>query len=145
MIGQAFPAIVFVSIATVGCSVRGTDIRPVTPTPPAAFEHATETALATADPVDAWWTTFDDARMNSLVEQALGRSPDIREATALLRLARARMREQEGSNWPVGGASARFDRSRTQVVSPVSTADLFDVGVDASWEVDVFGARRASI
>ena len=84
--------------------------------------------------------------MTSLVEQALARSPDVRQATALVRLARARMREQEGANWPVGGASARFDRSRSQAgLPPISNADLFDAGVDASWEVDIFGARRAAI
>jgi multidrug efflux system outer membrane protein len=56
------------------------------------------------------------------------------------------MREQEGANWPVGGASARFDRSRSQAgLPPISNADLFDAGVDASWEVDIFGARRAAI
>ena len=46
--------------------------------------------------------------MTSLVEQALARSPDVRQATALVRLARARLREQEGANWPVGGAVARI-------------------------------------
>ena len=146
MTRRAHPAIGVLLVATVACSVRGTDIRPVAPTPPAAFENATDTALATTEPVDAWWTTFQDARMTSLVEQALARSPDVRQATALVRLARARMREQEGANWPVGGAAARFDRSRSQAgLPPVSNADLFDAGVDASWEVDIFGARRAAI
>ena len=28
---------------------------------------------------------------------------------------------------------------------PAADVNLFDAGVDASWEVDVFGARRASI
>ena len=141
----AHPAIGAVLVAITGCSVRGTDVRPVTPTPPATFESR-DTALATTEPVDAWWTTFQDARMTSLVEQALARSPDVRQATALVRLARARMREQEGANWPVGGASARFDRSRSQAgLPPISNADLFDAGVDASWEVDIFGARRAAI
>ena len=83
--------------------------------------------------------------MTSLVEQALARSPDVREATALVRLARARMREQEGENWPLGGLRASYSRSRSQTITPVSTADLFDAGVDASWEVDIFGARSASI
>ena len=138
-------AIGAVLVAITGCSVRGTDVRPVTPTPPATFESR-DTALATTEPVDAWWTTFQDARMTSLVEQALARSLDVRQATALVRLARARMREQEGANWPVGGASARFDRSRSQAgLPPISNADLFDAGVDASWEVDIFGARRAAI
>jgi outer membrane protein, multidrug efflux system len=144
VIRLAHPAIGAVLVAITGCSVRGTDVRPVAPTPPATFESR-DTALATTEPVDAWWTTFQDARMTSLVEQALARSPDVRQATALVRLARARMREQEGANWPAGGASVRFDRSRSQTVSPVSTADLFDAGVDATWEVDIFGARSAAI
>ena len=145
MIRRAYPAIGAVLIAITGCSVRGTDITPVAPMPAASFESA-DTALATTEPVDAWWTTFGDARMTSLVEQALGRSPDVRQATALVRLARARLREQEGTNWPFGGATAAFERSRSQVsVGSVADVNLFDAGVDASWEVDVFGARRASI
>jgi outer membrane protein, multidrug efflux system len=132
-------------LATAACSVRGTDIEPVAPTPSAAFEAVADASLAVTEPVDAWWTTFHDARMTALVERALDRNPDVRQATALLRLARARTREQEGANWPFGGARAGYGRSRTQAASPVSDADLFDAGVDASWEVDVFGARRAAI
>ena len=144
MTRRVYAAIGAVLVAVTGCSVRGTDIQPVTPSPPAAFE-SWDAALATTEPIDAWWTTFQDARMTSFVEQALARSPDVREATALVRLARARMREQEGANWPLGGARASYARSRTQTITPVSTADLFDAGVDASWEVDVFGARSAAI
>jgi outer membrane protein, multidrug efflux system len=133
-------------LATAACSVRGTDIEPVAPTPPAAFEAVADASLAATESVDAWWTTFRDARMTALVERALDRNLDVRQATALLRLARARMREQEGANWPFGGARAGYGRSRTQASpSPVSDADLFDAGVDASWEVDLFGARRAAI
>ena len=132
-------------LAVSACSVRGTDITPVLPEPAAAFESV-DTALATTQPVDAWWTTFGDPRLTSLVERALSGSHDVRQATALVRLARARLREQEGTNWPVGGANVGFDRSRTQIgVAPTADVNLFDAGVDASWEVDVFGARRASI
>jgi multidrug efflux system outer membrane protein len=84
--------------------------------------------------------------MTELVEQALSLGPDVRQATALVRLARARLREQEGANWPLGGATASFGRSRSQIgVAPTADVNLFDAGVDASWEVDVFGARRAAI
>jgi NodT family efflux transporter outer membrane factor (OMF) lipoprotein len=132
-------------LAIGGCSVRGTDVTVVPARPAAAFEGATDAALAPTEVVDAWWTTFQDAQMTALVERALQRSPDVREATALVRLARARMREQEGANWPLGGARASYARSRVQAASPVSDADLFDTSVDASWEVDLFGARRAAI
>ena len=133
-----------VALAAVSaCSVRGTDIEPVAPASAAAFDGAADPALAPAQPVDAWWTTFGDARITTLVEQALSRSPDVRQATALVRLARARYREQQGTNWPVGGATAEYEHRRTQALP--SDLDLFDAGVDASWEVDIFGARRASI
>ena len=131
--------------AASACSVRGTDIEPIEPTAPPTFDGAADAALASTLPVDAWWTTFADPRITALVEQALARSPDVRQATALVRLARARFREQEGANWPLGGASAGFERRRTQVAPAVFDADLFDAGVDASWEVDIFGARRAAI
>jgi multidrug efflux system outer membrane protein len=145
VIRRAQAGIGAVLVATTACSVRGTEITPVAPAPPAAFESA-DAALATTEPVDAWWATFQDARMTELVERALGRSPDVRQATALVRLARARLREQEGANWPLGGATAAFGRSRSQIgVAPTADVNLFDVGVDASWEVDVFGARRAAI
>ena len=71
----------------------------------------------------------------------------MRQATALLRLARARLREREGANWPLGGGSAVLEHRRTQAggITGPADIDLFDAGVDASWEVDLFGARRASI
>jgi multidrug efflux system outer membrane protein len=131
--------------AASACSVRGTNIEPIAPAAPPAFDGSADAALASTQPVDAWWTTFADPRITVLVEQALARSPDVRQATALVRLARARFREQEGANWPLGGASAGYERRRTQVAPTVFDADLFDAGVDASWEVDIFGARRAAI
>jgi len=144
---QLVPAVATVLLLAISaCSVRGTGIKVVEPAPAAAFEGTTNDAVATAEPVDAWWATFGDARLTSLVEQALNRNLDVREAAALVRLARARLREREGTNWPIGGASAGLQRSRSQAVAgPVADVNLFDAGVDASWEVDIFGARRASI
>ena len=143
MTGRAGPALGAVLLAIAGCSVRGTDVTPVAPVPRAAFETA-DPRLAATSPVDAWWTTFGDSRLTALVEQALSRNPDVRQATALVRLARARLREQAGTNWPFGGVTAALQRSRSQAGGdPTADVSLFDVGVDASWEVDVFGARRA--
>jgi outer membrane protein, multidrug efflux system len=139
-------AIGLAAVTAAACSVKGTDIEPVPLTAPAAFDGGADPALASDQPVDAWWTTFSDTRMTALVEEALQRSPDVRQATALVRLARARFREEQRSNWPLGGASAAYDHRRSQAVAGgVTDADLFDAGVDASWEVDVFGARRAAI
>jgi multidrug efflux system outer membrane protein len=134
------------AFAACGCSVKGTHVEAIAPAAPLSFDAAADPALASTLPVDAWWTTFADNTITTLVERALSGSPDVREATALVRLARARLREHEGANWPLGGASAGLEHRRSQVGGVTATdVDLFDAGVDASWEVDVFGARRASI
>src|SRR5689334_12806315 len=101
MIRRAHIGAVIALVASAACSVRGTEFKPVPPEPKASFDSA-DTALVTTEPVDAWWTTFGDTRMTALVEQALTHSPDVRQATALLRLARARLREQEGTTRPIG-------------------------------------------
>ena len=62
MIRMAPLAISAALVAITSCSVRGTDITAVPPTAADAFETR-DTALATTEPVDAWWTTFQDARM----------------------------------------------------------------------------------
>jgi multidrug efflux system outer membrane protein len=140
------PLAISLVLIACGCSVKGTHIEPVAPAAPPAFDASTDPALASTMPVDAWWTTFADDTITTLVERALRESPDVRGATALVRLARARMREQEGQNWPLGGLNAGFERRRAQTGGDsAADVDLFDAGVDASWEVDVFGARRASI
>jgi outer membrane protein TolC len=135
-------AILLWLLTVTACSVRGTNIEPVAPAASLAFDAAADAALASTLPVDAWWTTFRDARVTTLVERALSRSPDVRQARALVRLARAVLREQEGTNWPEGRARAGYEHSRSQVGATfVSDVDLFDAGVDASWEVDIFGYR----
>jgi multidrug efflux system outer membrane protein len=141
------PAIAFALIGVGACSVRGTTVRPAEPTAAPAFDSASAPTLAsTQPPVDAWWTTFRDERLTALVERALSGSPDVRRATALLRLARARLREQEGANWPLGGVTGGVSRSRSQAGAAAGAdVNLFDAGVDASWEVDIFGGRRAAI
>ena len=60
MIRRAQSAIGVVLVATTGCGVRGTDIEPIAP--PAARLRCADAALASTRPVDAWWTTFRDAR-----------------------------------------------------------------------------------
>jgi len=81
------------ALAVCGCSVKGTNIAPVAPAAPRSFEAAADPALASTLPVDAWWTTFADNTITTLVERALSGSPDVRGATAVVRLARARLRE----------------------------------------------------
>jgi len=63
----------------------------------------------------AWWARFDDPVLTGLIEEALSRSPDIREATARLAEARASRRAVAAGAAPrvnATGFSARSWSSR---------------------------------
>lgn len=74
---------ILLSLLTVtACSVRGTDIEPVEPGASPAFDAAADAALVSTLPVDAWWTTFGDARVT--------RSWSARSVEALTHVRRGR-------------------------------------------------------
>jgi len=86
-----------------------------------------------------WWQRFDDALLSSLVNQALLANTSVRGAQAALQQARALRDVADAALWPVVAGSASAQRSR----NGDSTGNHFQAGLDASWELDVFGGSRA--
>jgi len=88
-----------------------------------------------------WWLRFDDALLSRLIGQALAANTSIQGAQAALQQARA-LRDAAGASlWPTLGSSASAQRNR----NGDNTGNSFQVGLDASWELDVFGARRSAV
>ncbi len=88
-----------------------------------------------------WWSGFDDALLNELVEQALRANTSIRSARAALQQARA-LREVAGAQlWPrlSGAASAQHTTGGNGAAKRVA------LGLDAGWELDLFGANRSAL
>jgi NodT family efflux transporter outer membrane factor (OMF) lipoprotein len=101
-----------------------------------------------------WWTTFGDPTLNSLVERAVKSNLDLREAEALIRQARAARGIARADLWPTVSATGAFLRSFSGGTGSTGGAfgqgaptphSLFQVGLDATWEVDVFGGIRRNI
>lgn len=102
--------------------------------------------------VDAdWWRSFDDPQLASLVERAIASSPDMREAEARLAEARANRDAARGGQAPqveaAGSATENVLSENGQL--PVAEIpgferefSLFDLGFDASWELDFWGRNR---
>ena len=117
---------------------------------PVAWSASTGTAqpsdslTSRADPaaLAQWWERFGDAQLSSLVEQALRANPNARSAQAALQQARAQTQVQGASLLPNVGASGSAQRGRS---GGGSTGSRFQTGLDASWEPDVFGGRRAAL
>ncbi|HVK53697.1 MAG TPA: TolC family protein, partial [Burkholderiales bacterium] len=108
----------------------------------AAWEGAPEgVALELAESTSAWWLGFNDPILNELMKTAETRNLDLRIEEARIREARA-LRQAAGANFrPDVSVFAEGVRQRPGGAS-ASPFNTFELGLDASWELDVFGRVR---
>lgn len=88
----------------------------------------------------SWWQQFDDPLVAQLVALAQQHSPSLALAQARIEQARASVSGARAARWPNLSANGKAQRGNAQ--GPItSNASL---SVDASWELDLFGANRSS-
>ena len=139
-------AALFLALLATACTTVGPDYAAPTQ----------EIADAWVEPVDArpidpaWWRSFDDPILVELIEQAIAGSPDVAEARARLREARANRDAVLGRAAPQGEVSGSATQNRISENGQIPAGDipgfdttfsLFDLGFDASWELDFWGRR----
>lgn len=128
-----------------GCTVGPDYAAPETQVQDAWVEQADTGAI---DP--AWWQAFGDPQLTALIERSLAESPTLAEARARLTQARANRDAVQGQRLPQVSASGAATENRLSENGqlPVSSIpgfspdySLFDLGFDASWEIDLWGRR----
>ena len=154
-------------IALIGCSVGPHYRQPVVDAPASWLGAAYQAASSRHNgdeikleqnqkPIVAWWTTFGDPMLEGYLVRSVQHNLDIRVARARVREARA-LRAIAASHFaPDIGSDTSYQRFRTSensfgtgqlaqvgLVNPED--DLFSVGLDASWEIDVFGRTRRAV
>ncbi len=152
-----------VMLLLAGCAVGPDFHRPITPVPVAWSGLSTaatqEASITTAQPAElvAWWKAFDDPMLTSLVESAIASNLDLRQAEARIRQARAQRGIVASGLWPEIDASASYNRSLSsgasfgssgttlQSTGLPSARNLFQAGLDAAWELDIFGGVRRGV
>lgn len=107
---------------------------------PAAWDQGTATVDPTA--LAAWWQRFGDPQLTELVTRSLASNSDVRTAQAALRQAREQEVIAASGLYPNVGASGSASRSKTR---GSDAATSFGLGIDASWEPDVFGGTAAQV
>ena len=144
------------------CSAVGPDYKVPASPMPAAYHH--EDALATRAPaqrtpaapppsLDVWWQGFNDPELTRIVERALAQNLDLAAAMARIDKARAAAAYAGAQELPEGNASAQAQRLHQSLNSPLGRVGsafpgyergqtLTDVGIGASWEIDLFGGLR---
>lgn len=123
-----------------GCAALSTGPAPAAEPDLPGTWTATPTA-ATATSLADWWQRFNDPDLTQLVADALGANTSVLGAEAALRQARALRDVSAAGLQPTLGSSSSVQRSR----SSSSTNNLFQAGLDASWEADIFGVKRSAL
>jgi len=126
--------------------------------PPAVVPKAIEAptfqragGASNAAPQARWWTALNDPELDSLIEAALAASPDAAAAQARVRQARASLRQQKAALLPTTSTTALALGSQgltTVLTGPVpggGALDLYSVGFDATWELDLFGGQARAV
>lgn len=135
--------------------------------PPAGFVRADDTLATTAPAVADWWTTLNDPMLTWLEERALASNPNVAVAQARLKQARSSLRLERANQAPNANASATYlhanlpelnlggseqgsgqggaNGGATSGSGGGTNVDFFNLGFDASWEIDLFGGRRRTV
>ena len=134
-----------------GCMV-GPDYHPPTTTVPTEWVGVAKTrtaqpSVATARPTDLtqWWRQFNDSLLTALVEEAVGTNLDLQIAETRLRQARATRGMAVGGLWPGVTVSGGYQRLHAAGITSDNQQDLYQAGLDAVWELDLFGGRRRNV
>lgn len=157
------PCALLAACTTVGKNYAGP---PATPQA-AAFARAgageTDGGQVAAD----WWHALGDPELDSLEQRALRANPSLDLARARLRQARASLRLEHANELPNGSASLLAAHVKLPKNTPFSggaqssgsgqgssqsggfslpeSLTLYNVGFDATWEIDLFGGQRRAI
>ncbi len=113
-----------------------------------------------------WWKGFQDKKLTALIERSLQGNLDLKVADARLAASRAQISSTSAGLWPRLNASGGYQRERLSPnalkgilggafqsgessssllssLGPIGTPfNLFQVGFDSSWELDLFGGIK---
>jgi NodT family efflux transporter outer membrane factor (OMF) lipoprotein len=131
-----------------GCTV-GPDYVPPRPAVPAQFTEQPATPAQVADAtarLKRWWAEFHDPLLDRLVDRAIAENYDLRIARQQLLAARESRLITAAGDDPVvnfGGSFSQDNSSTTLQYPPgIGAYRTYELGFDASYELDVFGGRR---
>lgn len=108
---------------------------------PAAWSGRGLTTESHVSVLTEWWTRFDDPLLTQLVADALRGNTSVQIAQAALRQARAQQDLARAALFPSLAGSVSAQRS----TGAGRSGNDFQTGLDAAWEVDVFGANRSAL
>nr|WP_116092578.1 TolC family protein [Sphingomonas crusticola] len=157
---------VLLGLLALGACAVGPNYSPPKLAEPTArpFVESQNSALLSGQPLAArWWELFADPVLDRLIADAFAYNTDIARAEANLRQARGLLAEQRAGLLPTTNVSGGYTHGRVGLENTGAggagtvagggaasgpsgvTYDYYQIGFDASYELDVFGRVRRSI
>ncbi|MBS7538239.1 efflux transporter outer membrane subunit [Ancylobacter lacus] len=140
-----------------GCAV-GPDYKAPGLAVPASWGNGKAGVIATGTPSPAnqpprlgrWWERLNDKTLNGFMEEAVAGNLDVATAKSRVREARASRKQALAALAPTLTGSGQYLRTDngsnvsagTGDVQVAGPFDSYTAGLDASWELDLFGANR---
>ncbi len=133
----------FLTLALFGCASLAPPGEPSADVDIPAAWSVGDRVITDGNPILAeWWLRFEDPLLARLVAEALKSNKTLADATAALRQARALRDASRAALFPVLNASATAQRGSA---SYSNVSNDFSAGLDASWELDIFGVNRSAL
>jgi len=135
-----------------GCQVGPNYRQPKVTSSPAWASPLADGETNSPAQLAAWWKTFNDPELNSLITRAVQSNLVLRVAEAHVREARAQRSVVASELGPDVAAAGSYSRNRYSQngfppLPPTVPLDynLYQAGFDAIWELDVFGGTRRAV
>lgn len=141
---------VLLSLFMGGCAV-GPNYKKPASQEPAAFANANAGPANTNTAEMFWWRSFNDPRLERLIQQAETNNHDLRFAQARLREARALWTAARFDFVPTVRANASYENTQDSIATQPEKDysgrhnELYQAGFDATWELDLWGRVRRNV
>lgn len=131
------------------CTVVGPEyISPDNEGTPAAWQSALQEVVSQSTDNEVlahWWKQFNDPILSHLISLVIENNKDLHQAQARIREARARRGISDSQRYPSLEALGAATRSNAGETDTRSYNDTYSIGLDAGWEIDIFGGVHRAV
>ena len=135
-----------------GCAMVGPDyIKPTPPEPEKWLEDNDPKIESEKAEFKEWWTVFNDPVLNNLVQVAYQQNLPLQIAGLRIYEARAQLGIAFGFQYPQTqqgfgeGSLNQVSKNAPNIAAADRYFSAFDIGLDAAWELDVWGKFRRAV
>jgi multidrug efflux system outer membrane protein len=147
------PLCLLLSCVLSSCVVGPDHVKPETPVD-SQFAGKKQASYSSERTVVEWWRKFGDSQLISLVERSLANNKDLKIAAARVEEVRSLRRLVRYDYFPTVTSDAAYTNRRVSKDQGFGTglgenvrnrdSETYDVNLDATWEIDIWGRVRRS-